>query len=96
MLPGEGRPLSCIKGISELFDCIILAGQAEDALFIQPVIFDELHTLLHQDRHHVRPKPSLIGYGVDETLPKHCREANRQHDIIKAAPYIPFDESIEF
>lgn len=77
VLPGKGRPLSCIKGISKLFNNVILSGQAEDALLVQPVFFDELHALLHQDRYHVRPKTLLICHGVLETLCKHCREVER-------------------
>lgn len=76
-LPGEGGPLSCIKGISELFDSIVLTREAEDTLLIQAMFFDELHTLLHQDWHYVRPEPLLICYCVHETLSKHCREAKR-------------------
>lgn len=76
-LPGEGGPLSCIKGVSELFDSIVLTWEAEDALLIQAMFFDELHTLLHQDWHHVGPESLLICYCVHETLSKHCREAKR-------------------
>lgn len=77
VLPGEGGPLSCIKGVSELFDSVVLARQAEDALFIQSMFFNELHTLLHQDWYHVRPETLLICYGVHETLSKHYRDAEK-------------------
>ncbi|TNN77553.1 hypothetical protein EYF80_012143 [Liparis tanakae] len=60
-LPGEGGSLSCIKSISELFDSVVLTRETEDALFIQAVLFDELHTLLHQDRHH----PAFRGLSMD-------------------------------
>lgn len=72
-LPGEGGPLSCIKGISELFDSVILTREAEDPLFVQPMFFDELHALLHQDWHHLRSEALLICHSVHETLSKHCR-----------------------
>ena len=75
MSPGEGGPLSRIKGISELFDSIVLPRQAEDALFIKPMFFNVLHTLLHQDWYHMRPETLLIRYGVHETLPEHYRDA---------------------
>lgn len=78
VLPGEGGPLSCIEGVSELFDSIVLTRQAEDALLIQALFFDELNTLLHQDRHQVRPKALLICYYVHETLSKHCRQTDRE------------------
>lgn len=79
-LPGEGGPLSCIKGVSELFHSIVLTREAEDALLVQAVLFYELHTLLHQDWHRVRPKTLLICYRVHETLSKNCREV--RHDIV--------------
>lgn len=69
----EGGSLSCIKGVSELFHSIVLTREAKDALFIQAVLRDELHTLLHQDRHHMRPEPLLIRHRVHETLSKHCK-----------------------
>lgn len=79
-LPGEGWPLSCIKGVSELFHSIVLTREAEDSLLVQAVLFNELHTLLHQDWHRVRPKTLLICYCVHETLSKNCREV--RHDIV--------------
>lgn len=82
MLPGEGRPLSCIEGVSELFNDVVLARQPEDTLLLQPVFFDELHTLLHQDGHQVRPETLLICHGVLETLCKHCREVGKVLHII--------------
>ena len=72
-LPGEGGPLSGVEGVSELFDGVVLTRQAEDALLIQAVFLDVLHTLLDQDRHHVRPKPLLICDNVHEALSKHCK-----------------------
>lgn len=78
VVPGEWGPLSCIKGISELFDSVVLTREAEDALLIQAVFFDELHTLLHQDGNHMRSKPLLVCYRVHETLSKHFREAERE------------------
>lgn len=77
VLPGEGGPLSCIKSVSELFDSVVLTREAEDALLVQAVLLDELHTLLHQDWHQVRSKALLVCYCVHETLSKHCREADR-------------------
>lgn len=73
--PGEGRPLSGVKGVSELFDRVVLTRQAEDALLIQAVLLDELHALLHQDGHHAGPKALLVGHCVHQTLPEHCGEA---------------------
>lgn len=84
VLPGEGRPLSCIKGVSELFDRVVLTRQTKDALLIQAVLFDELHTLLHQNRHHVRPKPLLVCHRLLEAFPKHCREAGRSSKFSKS------------
>lgn len=74
-LPGEGRPFSCIKGFSELFDSVVLAWETENALLIQPVFLDELHTLLHQVGHCPRSKSLLICYCVYQAFPKHCKEA---------------------
>lgn len=74
-LPGEGRPLSGIEGVSELFDGVVLTRQAEDALLVQAVLLDELHALLHQDGHHAGPEALLVGHRVHQTLPKHCGEA---------------------
>lgn len=75
--PGEGGSLSCIKGASELLDSIVLSGEAEDALLIQPMFFDVFYTLLHQDGHHVRPEALLICHCVHETLSKHCRDTEK-------------------
>jgi len=78
-LPGEGGSLSCIEGISELFDSVVLTREAEDALLIQPMFFDKLHTFLHQDWHHVRSKTLLTRYSVHETLSKYYTQ---REDII--------------
>ena len=74
VLPGERGPLPRIKGVSELFDSVLLTRQAEDALLLQSVLFDELHAFLHQDWHHVRSKALLIRHNVCKTLPKHCND----------------------
>lgn len=71
-LPGEGGSFSCIEGFSELFDSVVLAWETENALLSQPMLLDELHTLLHQDGHRPRPQPLLIGYRVCQAFPKHC------------------------
>ncbi len=76
-LPGKGGPLSCIEGVSELFDSVVLTRETENAFLFQAVFFDKLYTLLHQDRHSVRPKPLLIRYRVHEALSKHCREEDK-------------------
>lgn len=73
VLPGEGGSFSCIKGFSELFDSVVLAWETENALLGQPVLYDELHTLLHQDGHRARPKTLLIRYSVYQAFSKHCR-----------------------
>lgn len=72
-LPGEGGSFSCVKGFSELFDSVVLAWETENTLLGQPVFYDELHTLLHQDGHRSRPKSLLIRYSVYEAFSKHCR-----------------------
>lgn len=77
-LPGEGGPLSCIEGISELFYSIVLTREAEDALLIQPVLLDKLHTFLHQDGHRAGPEALLVRHSVYKTLSKHCARKERQ------------------
>lgn len=74
-LPGERGPLSGIKGVSELFDGVVLARQAEYALLIQAVLFDEFCTLLDQDWHHVMPEPPLVRQCVHKTFSEDCGEA---------------------
>lgn len=76
-LPGEGRPLSGIEGVSELFDRVVLTRQAEDALLVQAVLLDELHALLHQDGNHAGAEALLVGHRVHQTLRKHCGEASQ-------------------
>ena len=77
VLPGERGPLSCIEGISELLDGVVLTREAEDALLVQPMFCYIFYTLLHQDRHHARPEALLICHYVHEALSKHCRDTEK-------------------
>ena len=35
--PGEAGPLSCVEGVSELFDGVVLSGKPEDSLLAQAI-----------------------------------------------------------
>lgn len=75
-LPGERGSLSCIKGLSELLDLVVLSWQAKDALLIQTMLSDEFSTLLHQDGHQTRPKFLLIHHDVWKALSKYFEKRN--------------------
>lgn len=60
ILPRKGRPFSCVEGVSELFDGVVLTGKAEDSLLFQSVLYDELRTLLYQDWYRVRSEALLV------------------------------------
>lgn len=77
-LPGEGGSLSGIEGFPELFDGVVLAREAENALLGQAVLLDELHALLHQDGHRARPEALLVRHRVHQAFPEHCRRAGEE------------------
>lgn len=70
VLPVKRRLLSTVKGILQLLDEISLPRQSEKALFLQPPLSDEVHTLLHQHGSQAVPIALLVPHCVFQLLPK--------------------------
>lgn len=76
-IPVEGGLLSTVECILELLDKVCLAGQSEEALFLQPPLSDEVHALLHQHGRQPVPVSLLISDRVLQFLSKNTWKKER-------------------
>lgn len=68
--PVEGRPLSCVKSLLQLFYQSGPTWQAEEAHFVHPSLPYERGTLLHHQRNQTDAVAPLVQHSLLQTLPK--------------------------